>query len=244
MKNLGAGDLVGRERLLDQLEEEVLHGSTLLVLGPLGIGKSSILAELSSRLHDRGRPCGLARDTRCLGDITAALSSAYPSLGATSLTQRRLRSRLRLAVEDRPGALLLDHVSTAGTAMKGFLRSLRGTGLGVVLAVDAENRRDHAAARALHLTHMEITVPPLAGSTMATVLDALLARHVLPHPLCDDDRRRLLRLAKGNPGRLEMFTALLAEARFWRDGRVSISVVNGAALELVLRRYLAREGDR
>jgi len=231
--------LPGREKLLDRLEEDVLRGSTILLLGPLGIGKSSILAALASRLRDRARPCGLASDTRCLGDITAALATAYPEIDASSLTQRRLRSKLRLAVEARPGVLFLDHLFAAGTAMKGFLRSLRGTGLGVVLAADVENRRDHAATRALHLTHMEIGVPPLVRSTMAAILDARLSQQVLPHPLHEDDRKSLLQLAKGNPGKLVSFVSLLSEERFWRDGRVSTASVNGAALELILRRYLA-----
>jgi len=230
--------LPGRKKLLDEVEEGVLHGSTLLLLGPLGIGKTSILRELSVRLRDHGRPCGFSPDTRCLGDITAALASAYPGTDASSLTQRSLRSSLRLAVERQPGALLLDHVTAAGTAMKGFLRSLRGTGLGVVLAADVENRRDHAAARALHLTHMEITVPPLAGSAMATLLNDRLGRCPPPHPMHGDDRRQLLRLAKGNPGRLAVFMELLSEERFWRDGRVSTAPVQGTALELVLQHYL------
>jgi len=231
--------LPGREKLLDQLEEEVLRGSTLLLLGPLGIGKSSILEALASRLRGRAGPCSLAPNTRCLGDITSALASAYPDIDASSLTRRRLRSRLRLGVEAQPGVLLLDHVTAAGTAMKGFLRSLRGTGLGVLLVADVENRRDHAAIRALHLTHMEIGVPPLVRSTMAAILDAGLERQHLPHPLHEDDRNHLLRLAKGNPGRLVSFVSLLPEERYWRDGRVLTASVNEAALELVLRRYLA-----
>jgi len=231
--------LVGREKLLVHLEREVLRGSTLILLGPLGMGKSSILAALASRLREHNRPCGLAPDTRCLGDITAALASAYPDIDASSLTQRRLRSCLRLAVEERPGVLLLDHISTAGTATKGFLRSLRGTGLGVLLAADVENRRDHVATRALHLAYMETGVSPLARSTMVAILDPRLESRALPHALQEEDRRGLLLLAKGNPGRLVSFVDLLVDERFWREGRVSTSSVNGAALELVLRRYLA-----
>jgi hypothetical protein len=230
--------LVGREKLLDQLEQGVLDGSTLLLLGPWGIGKSSILAALLWRIRDTGRPCGLAHDVHRLRDITAALTSAYPNVDAPSLSQRRLRSRLRLAVEERPGALLLDHVSAAGTAMKGFLRSLRGTGFGVVLAADTETARDHVAVRAFHLTHQEITVPPLAGPTMARIMETLLAPYALPHPLHADDRRILLRLAKGNPGKLVAFIDLLTDARFWRRGRVSTTSVHGAALEVVLRHYV------
>jgi hypothetical protein len=227
---------------LGQLEEFVRRGSTVFLLGPFGIGKSTILTEVARKLRERGRPCGLAPSTRRLGDVTAALAAAYPGVRGPSMTQRRLRSQLRLAVEASPGALLLDHVLAAGTAMKGYLRSLRGTGLGVLLAKDVENPRDHAATRTLHLTHVEIFVPPLPRPAMAAVLNAHLARQALPHPLHPDDRNQLLQLAKGNPGRLLSLATLLAEQRFWRDGRVLIGSLNGAALELLLRHYLVEEG--
>ncbi len=235
---------LGREKLVVQLEDLVRGGSTVLLLGPLGIGKSAVLTEVARRLRHHGTLCGSASTTRCLGDVTAALATAYPSVSDPSLTQRRLRSRLRLAVEAHPGALVLDHVTAAGTAMRGFLRSLRGTGLGVLLAADVENERDHIARRALHLSHLEIVVPPLPRSTMLAVLQAHLAGEVLPHPLLDDDRSGLLQLAKGNPGRLLSLVRLLAEERYWRDGRVLMGSLNGAALELVLRHYLLPAGGR
>jgi len=233
--------LFGRKKLLDELEDSLWHGKTLLLLGPLGIGKSRILEELAVRLQNRGRPCGFAHHTRSLGDVTAALWSAYPDSDDTWKTQRQLRSRLGLAVEERPGALLLDHVTKAGTATRGYLRSLRGTGLGVALAADVENDRDNAAARALNLTHVEITVPPLPGTAMAKILDVCLSRKSTPYFLEPGDRRRVLRLAKGNPGRLLMLADLLTDDRYWRSGRVLTNSLNAAALDLVLDHYLTTE---
>jgi hypothetical protein len=230
--------LLGRKKLLDQVEDAALRGRTVLLLGPMGIGKTSILAELQKRITARSVPCGLAPDTRDIGDVTAALWSAYPQISEPTGAQRHLRSRLRSAVEAIPGVLLLDHVTTAGTAMKGFLRSLRGTGFGVVLAADVENRRDHAKMRDLHLTHLEIIVPPLAGRSMASLFCYLLEGRALSFTLHDDDRKRLLRLAKGNPGRLLTFLDLLAEPRFWREGRARTTAINGEAMILALRRYL------
>jgi len=236
--------LLGREKLVVQLEELLRGGSTVLLLGPLGIGKSAVLAAVAQRSRDHGRRCAFAPTTRHLSDVTAALAKAYPSVSDPALTQRRLRSRLRLAVEAHPGTLVLDHVAAAGTAMKGFLRSLRGTGLGVLLAADVENDRDHSASRALHLSHREVVLPPLPRSAMTAVLRSHLAGAVLPHPLQDDDRNGLLQLARGNPGRLLSLAQLLTDERYWRDGRVLRGALNGAALDLVLRHYLLPSGGR
>jgi len=107
-----------------------------------------------------------------------------------------------------------------------------------VLAIDVEHLRDHAAVRALHLSHLEVIVPPLPLSTMATLLDAGLQRVIPLHALRDEDRGRLLRLAQGNPSRLERFISLLGEARFWHEGRVLADSVAGAALELAVQRRI------
>ena len=225
--------LFGREKLVVQLEGAALNGETVLLFGPLGIGKTSVLAELRRRLVKHGIPCGFAPDSRHLGDVTAALASAYPNIDAQAFSQQRLRSRLRLAVEAEPGVLLLDRFETAGTGMKSFLRSLRRTRTAVVLAADTENERDHANARAQRMTHIEVEVPPLPRSAMAALMDDLLGSNELPHPLHSEDRKSLIRLALGNPGRLVMFVDLLASSRFWRGDRIRAASIG---IEEIYRR--------
>jgi ABC-type transporter Mla maintaining outer membrane lipid asymmetry ATPase subunit MlaF len=53
--------LPGRKKILDELEEGVLRGSTLLLLGPLGIGKTSILGVLAWGERHRQRAERLVR---------------------------------------------------------------------------------------------------------------------------------------------------------------------------------------
>ncbi len=235
--------VMGRAKLVEEIEDAVVGGRTVLLLGPFGIGKTSILMEISRRLGESGIPCGFAPDTQCFSNVADALLAAHPGAGDSAPTRRELRSRLRLAVDRKPSVLLLDHVTSAGSAMKGFLKSLRGTGLGVAMAVDAENRRDRLAARALHLSYLEIVVPALTGQVKASLFDHLLAEREIPRTLHDDDRRRLLRLSKGNPGRVVMFCDLLVEPRFWRDDRVLTSSVEMAAKESILHHYLALRDD-
>jgi len=133
---------VGRGALVVALVNRLNEGQTVVVYGPPGIGKSTLLDAIRSQVLQREIPCGLAVRTAQLSDIPRALASAYPHV-AHCLPQRILRSRLRDAVQQRPGVLLLDHFRGCGTATKGFLRSLRGTGLGILIAADTFAERDH-----------------------------------------------------------------------------------------------------
>ena len=225
------GRLRGRKALLLSLEEAARAGKTVLLLGGTGIGKTALLAELGRRITSRDVPCGIAAQTRTLGDVTTALANAYQLTPQEGENRRRFRSRLRLAVETRPGVLLLDHVAEIGTATKGFLRTLRGTGLGVLFAADVENMRDHHAIRSLRLTHLEAWIPPLESRVMAALLNELLVDSPLAHPLQDCDRRSLIRGARGNPGRLAVAVELLRAERYWRDRRVLPRAVMVQAME-------------
>ena len=209
----------------------------MLLLGGTGIGKTALLAELGRRITSRDVPCGIAAQTRTLGDVTTALANAYQLTPQEGENRRRFRSRLRLAVETRPGVLLLDHVAEIGTATKGFLRTLRGTGLGVLFAADVENMRDHHAIRSLRLTHLEVWIPPLDSRVMAALLDQLTDESALAHSLQDDDRSALLRSAHGNPGRLASVVEFLGTERFWRNDRVLVRSAIMQAMEQALGNY-------
>jgi len=141
------GMVLGRDEILDTIGRLVFGGETVLLHGSLGIGKTTMLGELARRAAQAGRPCAFCPRTERLSDITEALVRGY-SIGTGALTQRRRRSRVRLVIERQPGILLLDHLFDVGNGVKGYLRSLGGTGLGVVIAVDVEPPRDHARVRA------------------------------------------------------------------------------------------------
>jgi hypothetical protein len=77
---------------------------------------------------------------------------------------------------------------------------------------------------------------------MSALLEDLVRGRVLPHPLHPDDRRSLLRLAHGNPGRLTTSIELLGEPRFWQGDRTLTAAVHGETLSSVLNHYLAGPG--
>lgn len=218
------GIVLGREEVLDTLGRLAFDGETVLVYGPMGIGKTTVLNALARRTEESGRPCAFCPDTARLADITEALVRGY-SIDTGALTQRRRRSRVRLAVEHRPGILLLDHLLDVGTAVKGYLRSLRGTGLGVVIAADVEHPRDHARIRTRGLSYREIALPPLPERYMRRLLDRQIKARQLPNPVSEPDRSALVQVAQGRPGRVVRLVAAVSQPRYWRGDRLLIDLL-------------------
>lgn len=229
-------ELLGREQLLASLATAAEAGHTVLIHGPWGVGKSALLRALRCRWREEGRPCGLAADTRSLADVTQALCEAYPAVRTAGRSQRHIRSSLRMAVEANPGLLLLDHIGSGGTAVKGFLRSLQGTGLGVLLAADVEDWRDKGKVRALGLAYREIEVSPLPPRHIRLLLDSRLASASLPHRLTDAHRSALLELAAGRPGWIFSMVQRLAEPRYWAGQGVLLELLRcDISLEVMAR---------
>ena len=221
------------------LTESLLAGRTVLLYGPMGSGKSALMEALARRMKKQRRPFGLCRSTRSLSDITKALLAAYPAVPSEGRTQRQLRSDLVYAAEARPGALLLDHLGDVGTQFKGYLRTMRGTGLGVLLAVDAEVARDHDQLRAMHLAYLEFEIPPLPSRCLHRILDEVLEAAPLPFALTDTDRSALIRMARGRPGWVIRAGRILGDMHYWREGRVQVESLRAEIMMRIAGVYLA-----
>jgi hypothetical protein len=230
----GDGALLGRSGLVHTVSDLALGGAEVLLYGPIGIGKTSILKAVAARTAAQGRPTAFAPETAGLKDVTRALAAAYPD--ARGPTQRRLRSSLRQRIEERPCVIVLDHVLHGSTALRGFLRLLRGTKAGVLFGVDTDRATDHHRARSLRLAYREIHVPPLGRRSMRRLLDSELASASLC--LHAEDREDLLDLARGRPGWIVWSVRRLAECEFWRGDRVRLSHLRVELSTDVLRRYL------
>jgi ATPase family associated with various cellular activities (AAA) len=209
--------LLGRAPVLSLLSSLLDAGTAVLLYGPVGAGKTELIRALHQRAVARRVPCATSPRTESLGDLTRALARAYPSVSRAG-PMRQVRARLRNATDERPCVLLLDHLGRTGTAFKGALKSMRGTGAGVLLAADTEHARDHARFRELHLVQHEIPIPCLHGSTIRVLLETLLTRAQLPFPLSQPDLRALAAAAEGLPGRAVRFMKALEAASAWRNG--------------------------
>jgi energy-coupling factor transporter ATP-binding protein EcfA2 len=226
----------GRAGIVAALERRLSQGQEVLIFGPVGAGKTTVLQAIEQRARSRGVPCALSAQTETLSDLTRTLSTAYPEI-KSARTQRVTRGRLRRAVEARPGFLLLDHLGKVGLAFKAVLRSLRGTGIGVLFAADVDNVRDRVRVRRLHLTHLELELVPLHGSTIRALVRSMLAGCDLPFPLRDQDLRALVRATDGLPGRAGRFVDALRDAKAWANGRPRCDWLRTEAIIAAAERY-------
>jgi len=228
---------IDRADVVDRLTEWVVAGRTVLLLGPIGIGKTTILRELARVLSKTERPVGVCHHTGSVGEVTAALARVYPEIGTRQRKQRTLRGALRLAIDRRPGALLLDHLVCAGTILKGFLRSLQGTGLSVVIAADIEHKGDHARVRALRVAFEEMAVPRLPPRHIREILLDQSRRLKWPSPLHQEDEESIVETAAGRPGWVVMMAERLCESRYWTDARVRTELLRADVNIAVGARY-------
>jgi hypothetical protein len=208
--------------LATQLTAGLLRGQHIVLWGPRGGGKTTLLNAILEELGDAH--CALSPTTSSLDDITRALERAYSNTSTTGLTRRAARSRLWWAADAEPGCVLLDHVTRVPSAMKGWLRRLRGGVVGVMLAVDVDSPRERERLRALKIGCMTMRMPPTASrSLMRLLIHSIESPTALP--LSTADRRTLVRAARGRPGWIMQCAALSADPRYWLDGQLRAHVL-------------------
>jgi predicted ATPase len=200
------------------------RGEHLVLYGPRGSGKSVLLAGLRERFAHTRIPCGLSAVTAHLDDVTRALARAYPDVDTAVATRRIARARLRMAADRNGGVLLLDHVTHVNTAMIGFLRRLRGGIVGVLLAVDVENKRDRERLRHRHLGTSTLPMPPASPRRLRKLFRDCCAQDGATrlHP---NESRNIIRAARGRPGWIVQCARLMRQARYWRNETLLVSVL-------------------
>jgi len=236
--------MYGRKDIVDELTALMLRGQVVLLYGPMGIGKTSILEAVRRIVEKEDRPCGFSPQTSSLSDLTAALLRAYPDIDAEGRTPRQVRSALRMAVERNPGVVLLDHLRNAGTQFKGYLASFRGTRLGAIIAADVEVPRDHLRFRAMHLAYREIKVPPLANRHLRRLLAEALDGKSLPHPCSEANASALVKVARGRPGWILLMAELLQDPNYWGGGNVHVNSIQASVTIMINKKYwIGAEGS-
>jgi hypothetical protein len=210
--------VLGRQSLVIELTRLALEGETVLIYGRRGAGKTAVLEAVESEIRRFGRPCGIAPRTEVLADVVDALAECYPEVSAPN--RLATRARLRAAVRERPAVLLLDHLAASTPPVRSYLRTLRGTGLGVILAANVEHARDRAQVRSLRLAYREIEVLPLGRRVLARVLDAALEKKPPQRVLAPSERVRLLEVAAGRPGVVALLLELLDRTTPTGEGQI------------------------
>lgn len=209
-----AGPLYARDELLRTLRALLGQGSTVLLHGPVGVGKSAILQALASWARASSRSGEGALRTVRFED------GAGPIVGVktAAVTRHEVSSLVRRAFEAHSGVLLLDDVVEASAPLMGLVRAARGSGLGVVLAVDLER----IPARGFGMVDREIAVPRLHSAVLRQIVAERLVGLALPNPLVEADRLALLVAAEGRPGKLIAMIERLTIPAYWHDGRLRL----------------------
>lgn len=207
--------------------QRLLRGEHLVLYGPRGVAKSTLVRDLHARYLRAGVPCARSSATSGLDDITRTFAQAYPQVDTAGLTRRRARARLVAAADRERGVLLLDHMTDVTTAMLGFLRRLRGGVVGVVgvlMVVDVDVERERQRLRRWGLGVFSLPMPPASSDRLRRLLRARCHGQDMPS-LAADQERQLIRAARGRPGWMTTCAGLIAQPRYWYDDRLYVSVL-------------------
>lgn len=230
---------LGLRHITRNLAQRLVQGEHLVLWGPRGSGKTTLAAAIQQRLA--GRACGRTAVTHALDDITRALECAFPSVPTHGIPRRTARQRLWRAADREPAVLLLDHVSAVGTAMKSFLRRLRGGVAGVLLIFDIDSPRERTRLRARHLGCLSVRIPALPSRVQRALLAGLWPPGQCPPPR-PATVRLLIRAARGRPGWITACAQLAREPRYWRVDGVKARVL-ALDCELQIRGFKRQFAD-
>jgi len=198
------------------------RGEHNLLWGPRGAGKTTLLQAVTKEIGPCR--CALSATKSGLEDITCALERAYAEIPTKRLTRRTTRAQPWRDADADPAVLLLDHVTRVPTAMKGWLRRLRGGVAGTLLTADIDSPRERERLRAMKIGCSMASVPPIPPRPLARQLATLLAAIGGP-PLRARTRRALIRAARGRPGWLVQCAALAGDGRYWQGGQLRVHLL-------------------
>jgi predicted ATPase len=207
-----------------QLGARLRAGSHLILYGPRGMGKSTLIREIADHCAAIGTPCGVAPETCSLSDIVAALAQAYPYADIEGLTKRAIGARLRRVADGAPGILLLDHTTMVTTAMLGYLRRLRGGIVGALLVTDVDSSHERDRLKTWQVGALSVRMPIASTPRLRRLLAAACYAHSLPQ-IEPRMMRYIMRVARGRIGWVTECIRRLQIPEYWRDDRLHLAAI-------------------
>ena len=239
-----------REAEMSNLRRAIDRRKSLLILGPLGIGKTRLIAEIIKSLpRDRAEACIYLPAVAGLREtLTRLLQSLYAAQDSTLRRQMRadgfrssdfkawlktqpsshLKGTLYRSVEGHSYWIFLDHVAETTVAVAKVVKELvRMRGTPVYLVV-----RDLKATDAGYLSNLywseehRLYLGPLPGTAARELLDSCVARFGLSRLDLRVFRQEVLRLSGCIPGAIVQMCALAAEPHYQSGLRVKTRLLH------------------
>jgi len=222
------------------LASRLQSGSHLILHGPRGSGKSTLVTSMLEHFRSQSIPCAIAPQTMGLADVVTALAQAYADTDIQGLSRRATGVRLRLVADREPGVLLLDHTCEVTTAMIGFMRRLKGGIIGALFVVDIDSDFERERLVGWRRHAPRVRMPLMPNRRLQRLLQyAWVARN---HPEIDTKTRRyIVRAARGRVGWLRECIRHLEIPEYWSDGRLHFRALC-TDCEIVIRQ--SRRGPR
>lgn len=151
------------EALRKDVQRRLRRGENMVLYGPHGIGKTTVLMDLAARMKAAGIVCARAPETRGLEDIDRALAVAHPPKESSGLSYNPRGRRVWKAEELKASVLLLDHLTHVTKGMVRFMHWLRNGMMGVLTAVDVEVQEEDWRLRPWRLGTLSIRMPNASG---------------------------------------------------------------------------------
>jgi DNA polymerase III delta prime subunit len=201
------------------LAEHLRSGSHLILHGPRGSGKSTLVSAMLEDFRSQKIPCAIASQTTGLADVVTALSHAYADTDIQGLSRRATAVRLRLVADRVPGVLLLDHTCEVTTAMIGFMRRLKGGIIGALFVVDIDSAFERERLVGWRRHAPRVRMPLMPNRRLQRLLQYAWVARNLPE-IDTKTNRYIVRAARGRVGWLRECIRHLEIPEYWSDGRL------------------------
>lgn len=186
----------GRADTVQRIVAHVLTGTSVIVVGEPGSGKSSVLREVRRALRRRGRRCALAVAEANSGVATSVLDDLLDELGESRVLAPDAVSEFAAALgearDDEPIVLIVDDVGLVGPSTLLAFRRAVDHGSAVLVASMGLDESTPSALPAV----VPVALEPLPDNVVEQLV---FEAEVLGAPLTDDARRAIVRQSGGNP---------------------------------------------
>jgi hypothetical protein len=246
----GQSVFVDRESEACRLREAILKRESLVICGPAGIGKTSLVSQV---IHDF--PAALAgravylRSVKDLEDLLRQLirklyEARDPNLrrqlhteGVTTLSfagwlkglsSSRMRGTLYRAVERGDYRVFLDHFPPLTHAVAKVIKELfwmRNTPVYLLVRDRVEHRIDQFSAFFYWSDRELLALKPLPAKAAIELLESCIERFGLSQLDLSNYREELVELSKQVPGAIVKMCALASDPRYQYGSRIKIKTV-------------------